>query len=843
MNYYEQLLESYSLLKQRKLRIVSEQVGQNDQELVGLIQDLGKGRSSEDAGEQNGVFVFQGDPQGKPNVYTGSLGKGGFSAFILDGNTLDPNNSKTAKKILDRLRGGTEDAVLDSKEEELDAELEQQEREEQFLEDEPLLARLGFQPDELLPDVFTKVKTNLNKYFENIEKLSKVSKLSPKFGLDYYVYGGAEGSLSKKLSRLANFSRRTKTQEVILNPEIGAIAPTESERLDRGDLVAGTTDTLSEMQSYAIESEDIMQDSDRRESVCASIQNKLKKTGSWDNPIATGNKKLIVLHSNDATRGISMSPSIFDQNMVERLEKLCGGPLAEPEQTSYSFQSLAEFRGKTAETLTSLNNLARNMSSLGLDKDEDFVDFYRGKVRELFNKNIEKSRAAFAWLAEVRTGAADLDDHHLVKLLEDNVVDLGTPEGIKNVFVNINALGELFRSQIIDATGGEADAIVQVGKNTGWGYKADTAICFHDKSRATKLANKLNAQVTTTTYAKLMEKANDPELTERIMNMHGKSMDDEVHSVGDSLKAYMEYNGSKLSDLTGLHLVSEMLNGHWGGRGKPEHLDKVKQELGMSDAQQKAAARYWDNGPGRIHKIIEDQFTAGEYFDSGKLRAKSPKQAAAQVMETLKKQKGMNFSTLSESEFTKIFTTGPKDNPKMVDMDDPVVQERVKEQLQRLMVTAKFNSDLTSGRNQTEARHCAAFMVWTSCGSYYDDAYDVRDLKTMESYLLNQNDSVRDLGMYLMGKNDNYSIEGLGYTTKFKHKESGGSISINRGGKRAESKAGYKRVTVQSFIQDRELTKHYAKQYSSNVKTESLIKAYIEGQMGLLEQLAKEYSK
>ncbi len=418
-----------------------------------------------------------------------------------------------------------------------------------------------------------------------------------------------------------------------------------------------------------------------------------------------------------------MSPSLFEQAMVTRLEKLCDAPLSEPAQTRYSSQALNEFRGKTAETLTSLNNLARNMAALGLDKDPEFVEFYRGKVRELFNKNIEKSRAAFAWLAEVRTGAVDLDDHHIVKLLEDNLVDLGTPEGIKNVFVNINALGELFRSQIIKTTGGEADAIIQVGKNTGWGYKADTAICFHDKSRAQKLAKKLNSQVVSTTWGKLMEKSNDPELTQKIMEMHGKGLDDEIHSVGDSLKCYMEYNGSKLADLQGFHSVSEMLHANWGGRGKVEHLDKVKQELGMTDSQQKAAAQYWDNGPGKILKTIQDQFTAGEYYDNGKFRAKSPKEAARLVMDTLKKKKGMNFKNLSDSEFMRIFTTGPKSNPQMVDMDDPVVQERVKEQLQRLMVTARFNADLNGGKNQTQARHAAAFMLWTSCGSYYDDNY------------------------------------------------------------------------------------------------------------------------
>ena len=317
-----------------------------------------------------------------------------------------------------------------------------------------------------------------------------------------------------------------------------------------------------------------------------------------------------------------------------------------------------------------------------------------------------------------------------------------------------------------------------------------------------------------------------------------------MFSVGDSLKCYMEYTSTKLSDLQGFHSVSDMLHGNWGGRGKVEHLDKVKRELGMSDKQQKDAATYWDNGPGKIMKTIGAQFTKGEFYDNGKFRQTSPKDAAKMVMDNFKKKKGMTFENLSESDFEKIFYTGKKENRKMVDMNDPTEQERVKEQLQRLMVTAKFNKDLQGGVNKTKARHVAAFMVWTSCGSYYDDANDIRDLKSMESFILNQNDSVRDLGLCLMGKNDHFEIGGAGYTTTFTHKKSGGQLSCNRSGTTAESKEqGYRRITMQSFNQTAPLSKFYAQNYlSPELDTNSLIHSYIEGQQRLLEQLAKEYS-
>ena len=182
MNYYQQLLESYGLMKQRKLRIVFEQTDPQDAELIALIKQLGTGQNSETGGEQNGAVVFQGDPQGKPNLYTGSLGKEGFSAFILDGGVLNPNDSPTAEKIISRLRGGSEEEVLDQSDDELNSEIEYQRAEEQkwkeFASSNPLAHSFGWSPEDLFAGIrhifFDKVQPNIDAYLEKAETLIQV---------------------------------------------------------------------------------------------------------------------------------------------------------------------------------------------------------------------------------------------------------------------------------------------------------------------------------------------------------------------------------------------------------------------------------------------------------------------------------------------------------------------------------------------------------------------------------------------------------------------------------------------------------------------------------------------
>ena len=128
---------------------------------------------------------------------------------------------------------------------------------------------------------------------------------------------------------------------------------------------------------------------------------------------------------------------------------------------------------------------------------------------------------------------------------------------------------------------------------------------FLNKSDADAVAERLEAAHVETTWAKLSEMSNDPMMVDMYMQLHQQNPDDAIFVVGDSLKAYRDYEGSKLSDLEGFHSVTDILHENWGSRGKPEHLDKVKQELGISDPQLKAAAKWWDNGPGKIYKLLD----------------------------------------------------------------------------------------------------------------------------------------------------------------------------------------------------------------------------------------------
>ena len=812
-------------MKQRKLRLFVEEISPEDK--IQAVRDAV-------GGSINGIQIM--DSPDTPGVILAQDSTGQRGHLINSDGTMN-NRSKfwqilfpeeeEAARESDKKSEAKE--KLEAEKEALRLEQERQAAEAQFQKDEPILTSLGFGMEDMLPDIFNKIKKNLSSFLNTSENLLRIDGKQLNYPTESYVFGSAMQSLSRKLSLIGT----GKQEEVILDPQLGKLTPTPEQQLDRGDLIQGTMSTLDNVMKQAVEGND---------QICNNLGDKLRKVGNWTegNYSAGSSGRLIILHENDSSRGISIAPGKLELRMVTKLESLCGQTIPAPAKTEFSDQELSNFRGKTAELLISMNGFARTLRLSG-NTDPKFEEFFRYKIRDLMNKNIEMSRAAFSWLLEKRTGAVDLDDQHLIELLEDNLVELGTPEGLKNIFTNLNALGANIRSQITEAAGREADAIVPVGGVTGWGYKADTAICFNDIESANAVAERYGTSPVETTWGQLMSQSDDPELTQMYMEMQGMGPDDPVYYVGDSLKAYLSYTASKLGDLEGFHSVSDMLHGNWGGRGKIEHLDKVKAELGMTDAQQKAAARWWDNGPGKASKTIDKAFSDSEYFSDGKFRKANPTEAAKMMRELFAKQPGMDFDAIADSEVEKILTTGPRDNRKLVDLQDDVVRERVKEQLQRLAVTTKVNADLKKGVKP--AKHAMAFMVWTSAGSYYDDAYDIRDLKRMEAYTFGQNDPIRDLGLSLMGKNNNYEIEGEGYTTRFRHKKSGGALAINRGGKGATRSDGtYVRTTRQSFFLTADLAKHYGTAFEMALDTASTLLTYIAGQQKLLEQLAKEYS-
>ena len=91
-------------MKQRRLRLVSEQeeseLGSiDDKKTIDTIEAVaGTGLGPDEAGEQNGVEVW--NSPDKKGAYTGRYMGGSFSAYILDGGVLNPNDSKAAQGII-----------------------------------------------------------------------------------------------------------------------------------------------------------------------------------------------------------------------------------------------------------------------------------------------------------------------------------------------------------------------------------------------------------------------------------------------------------------------------------------------------------------------------------------------------------------------------------------------------------------------------------------------------------------------------------------------------------------------------------------------------------------------
>ena len=160
-------------MKKRKLHLVSEGKTPEDteKEVKDVVASVG--------GEINGVRIER-DAEGRilGHVPAGVLSHGGEQTAVLvnpDGShgkgrawsaawgVMFPDAEADARKSKEK-SDAKEKVEAEAEAEEL--ELQRQQQEQQFMEDEPLLSRLGFGVDEILPEIFDKVKGNLNKYFE-----------------------------------------------------------------------------------------------------------------------------------------------------------------------------------------------------------------------------------------------------------------------------------------------------------------------------------------------------------------------------------------------------------------------------------------------------------------------------------------------------------------------------------------------------------------------------------------------------------------------------------------------------------------------------------------------------
>lgn len=796
MNYFDQLIESYALLKQRKFQIneAGKYTGpeldpQAIAQAEGAIQKLGPVKDSNWTVEATGPKKL-----GRKVVGLGPFG----SANFVDKQGIASNRlGDLWAEFVNHFSSG-----------------ETKTTKGEVTPTTPLQAA-GL--------ATRRVLASLSRYTENAKNAAKM--LSPTeqlpFEANTYVNGNSSQSLERKMA----------TAKGVVLEKDGPIASEIDAELVEGAM--GSARWVSDLAMGKIESP------------CSNVSDHVKQSGT----------KLVFLHENDSSRGIAITPSRLDLAFVDRIKKQCG-PIEEITKRDVGTATgpINSHRGGTIEELDSLIGMSRAMEakkeSLG-EKFTKFGDFQKERLRKIFGKNIALSKAAFSWALQSQNEGVELQAHlHARHILEAGTDEqgnhyFGTPQGVRTILSKVGRLGKKIRGLV------PADIKLKVGKETGGGKKADIAMGFvgpDGEKRAKKVAKKLGVDVNPKTWEELS--VDDPEIAEQYKDLFdiksfGSDEDgnpimkdgsnyDPVWVIGNSMKAYLSFDWYKSGEQNGI----EKFHNNILGNGIPEEFfEKIKEEIGFGkngvpslEKVQKYAGKL-----SKIDKMLDTlvPFDDSSYVEKGKVKSVNPQDALSMLKNKL--VNNSSYETMKESELLKIISEG--DPPKLLDLSDQKTRTRVKEQLSRLLISAQIHTDLNAGGEREKvARASQAFNIWNIAGASEEEIADLREVETNTGYVIRHNDPVREAAKGILdgswnAKQANYTQTWVGPDNK--------QVSVSRSRTQGDAGNAITRTEVKFSRECIEANDISEKPSAENTST--LLK-YIKGQQKLLEELEQECS-
>ena len=220
---------------------------------------------------------------------------------------------------------------------------------------------------------------------------------------------------------------------------------------------------------------------------------------------------------------------------------------------------------------------------------------------------------------------------------------------------------------------------------------------------------------------------------------------------------------------------------------------------------------------------------------------------------------------MKESELLKIISTG--DPPKLLDMSDQKIRGRVKEQLSRLMTTAKMHHDLAAaapleralekakeeGRGtktlekdlkiakdrENVVRATYAFSIFHIAGSLHEEAADLREISTGKGYVIRHNDPMREATAGIM--DGSWTPKTAHYTTTWQ--DPNGAKKLSYGKTRTQGDGENAGAITRTEVEaNAALMKAHDIPYEAKEENSSTLLKYIKGQQKLLEELEQEYS-
>ena len=765
MNYFQELLESYEMIKQRKFSVRLDERGefqeleQTDpdraaaieqklaQEFTGYKPGPPAENSTISIGNLPTTVVPEGATAGtmdlpaKNQAYAVTLKAGkpedpaGTAVYYRrDGATTNAQIITAEGKVNTKELSGYRNALANSKGE---------------------IPMLGGDVDSakqnagnLLGALATpQIKTSLQNLIDVIRTASSRSDAEGNAWVDEpatYVVGNRGQSLEKKLANLTI---------VKLSAATGKLETVEMSDAVKSNMIHMALQSMENL--YSMGEENASEAAKLRK--CRLISNSIRKDRGG---------KIVALTDESSTEGIRFTPSPADIWFMDMAEKVCGDAIERTPigKDGFDQHSINDFIGKTAEmasvVLTAMDIITAKGGNPKLYGD--LADLTRKEII----KDLTQFRQAYGpWLQKVKIGSTDARGAEIAQLAQEvDVLIGGTEEEVMSLFMRLGRLQAPI-SKLMDS-----DLVLQTGKEKGQGVKADNAFVYiEDKNgqtpeeRAKAVAKLFGFKIKQSHKKRLGDLFKGSSSAEKKfwMDVHGLSdsdLDREVYSIGNGLKT----KAHRFTEMTlgESKLMLDVVAGN-AKEMKAGYYADVKKRLGFS-AQTVSDVREYNKELIGLGAGIDVTFPQGglQVFDpdTGNTTLDDGKTQLDVIKELI--STNSNFDELEEGELVRLFQD-KKGND--LDLSDPVNMAKANEGLKRYTVAMKVKTDCDDRDKKGVltpkgllARQWFAYSSTLLGGTSDGLPSTVQDLENMETMSFDHNDTINDACKGIM--NDSWDV-------------------------------------------------------------------------------------
>ena len=837
MNYFDQLLESYSKLKKRNLVLLEAEGGEQPDQQESVAREAAKTFFSAADLQRDVQKMTKANNAGQPYAYKkDNLTKvtgGPLGNWTINGATFEdmerqyPTQTKKLINYFDKQKGTNKKSDND------DASNDEARR---LAEKRPgrQLEKAGL-VDQVL-------NANMTKILERVTKIAELArKLFPEeYGdkpwtqenrADTYAVGTSPQSLERKLAEgsIATFDEETGFKE------------TELAATDNLDLLRGATASMNSLLSFADGS---VTDLNKR-SRCLALDYQVSKKGDK-----------FVFHSfGDKEQGVVLKGKLDQLKYAEKqVQRICEKELSKIPKGSlegdFTPQELADYRGTGLE-VTFAGATFYSLVQDGVIKSPQAREKFASVMRNKILKDEAKFRQANIWAEQlVKEGnATDLDSDFIIDALNDlKAANFGQePEGVRNFYTAAFALEKKVVDQI------KPQMSIPVGQQTGAGYKDDlTYVYFGDgaEERARKASEELGVikgegdsdPVEAITMAELTKL--NPEVAKIYQEAYGLSDDTIVHLVGSSIKSYQKDGGTKAGEVKEYERRSRLVRQVETDQVAPGFYEITAQRLGFDDTDL-AEVRSYQETMDSVYTALDDVLPVDvtAQIDADGALTEIDFNTIRPIIEA-------KIGTLPENSKIKqqiVALFGGEDTPR--DLSDLATRATFREEVASLMINYKQVSDCNQKDGQGNptalaqaARKNLAFSVHMVGGSARDSALNKKVLEENKVSVGSHMEPIMEATLGILDFADpNWDVkldQATGRTIKMSKRGSGKNISL--GSKRKKKKDGTRKTnsTVLVSKESGSAANKFKDEGTIDDSTDStLLYNFLSGQAKLLEDL------